>query len=136
MGDKLGPILFQLPPWLKKDIERLEGFLKLLPEGTRAAVEFRSSSWLDDETYDLLRVRNVALVVSDTSKDDDDPAPVATADYGYLRLRREAYDDAALRAWAARITDQAWSEAYVFFKHEDEAAGPRLAASFNEILKG
>ena len=136
MGDKLGPILFQLPPWLKKDIERLEGFLKLLPEGTRAAVEFRSSSWLDDETYDLLRVRNVALVVSDTSKDNDDPAPVATADYGYLRLRREAYDDAALRAWAARITDQAWSEAYVFFKHEDEGAGPRLAASFNEILKG
>ena len=135
MGDKLGPILFQLPPWLKKDTERLGAFLKLLPEGTRAAFEFRSSSWLDDDTYELLRAANVSLVTADSSKDDDEPTVVATADYGYLRLRREEYDEAALRVWAGRVGAQSWSDAWVFFKHEDEGAGPRLAASFNEVLK-
>jgi uncharacterized protein YecE (DUF72 family) len=135
LGEKLGPFLFQLPPWVKKDVVRLRDFLALLPEGTRAAIEFRSSSWSDDEVHDLLRERNVARVISDTGKDDG-PTVVATADYGYLRLRGENYDDTSLRSWAGRIAEQSWEETFVFFKHEDEGAGPKLAARFKEILSG
>ena len=132
---RLGPILFQMPPWFKKDVPRLREFLKILPDDLYAAFEFRSSSWLDDEVYDALRASNCAWVVSDTAKNDP-PAVVATADYGYLRLRREAYDDDALRDWAKRIREQDWKAAWVFFKHEEEGAGPKLAARFNEILGG
>ena len=134
LGERLGPILFQLPPWLKKDTARLKDFLALLPEDRRAAFEFRSSSWFDDEVYDALRERNAALVVSDTDKVDDPPV-VPTADFGYLRLRREDYGRPALEAWAARIAGQPWEEACVFFKHEDKGAGPKLCFEFNEILE-
>jgi len=133
MGDKLGPFLFQLPPWLKKDATLLKSFLDLLPGGTRAAFEFRNSTWFDDETYDVLRSHGAALAVSDTDEDGE-PRIVATAGYGYLRLRRTAYDETLLRAWAERVAAQAWSEAYVFFKHEDEGEGPRLASSFRALL--
>lgn len=136
LGGRLGPILFQLPPYLKKDLPLLQDFLALLPEGFRAAFEFRSSSWFQDEVYDALRTRNIALVTADA--DDEKLAPVIapTASYGYARLRREDYDGKALRAWAARLATPGWDDLYVFFKHEDQAAGPRLAGSFAELLAG
>jgi uncharacterized protein YecE (DUF72 family) len=126
-------MLFQLPPYLKKDVDRLRDFLDLLPGDWRAGFEFRSSSWFDDEVYDTLRSHNIALVCADTDKGDDRPI-VPTASYGYLRLRREHYDELELAGWAKRVTEQPWEEAHVFFKHEDEGAGPRLAARFNELL--
>ncbi len=133
MGDSRGPFLFQLPPWFKKDAPRLEDFLGQLPAGTRAAFEFRNTTWFDDETYDVLRSHGAALAVSDTDGESETPI-VPTADYGYLRLRRAGYDDAALAAWAGRIEAQPWSAAWVFFKHEEAGAGPRLASSFRALL--
>ena len=130
LGDKLGPMLFQLPPFLRKDTERLQQFLKTLPKGWRSAFEFRHESWFEDDVYDALREGGAALVVSDTGKEGL-PAPIVpTADYGYLRLRRENYDAAALDDWAAQIRAQPWQEAHVFFKHEDAGAGPRMATDF------
>jgi uncharacterized protein YecE (DUF72 family) len=131
LGDHLGPILFQLPPNLKKDVPRLTGFLDHLPAGTRAAFEFRHPSWHDDDVVDALRARNLALCVASTESEE---TPLhATARYGYLRLRKEAYDEGELAAWTDRIRGQPWDEAYVFFKHEDEGTGPRLAARFMDL---
>ncbi len=135
LGPRLGPTLVQLPPYLKKDVERLAMFLACLPEDFRVAVEFRSSSWFDEEVYDALRTAGAALVVSDMAEKDEPPV-VATAPFGYARLRRVEYDDDALARWAARFAEAGWDEAYVFFKHEDEATGPRLAARFREIAGG
>jgi uncharacterized protein YecE (DUF72 family) len=135
LESQLGPILFQLPPWFKKDVPRLREFLKILPDDLRAAFEFRNPSWFDDEVYDALRESNGAWVVSDTEKNDASTF-VSTASFGYLRLRREAYGDEALQDWAQRVRDRNWEAAWVFFKHEEEGAGPKLAARFNEILGG
>ena len=135
LGDKLGPTLFQLPPWLRKDASLLEGFLSELPPGLRAAVEFRSSTWYDETVYDLLRARDVALVLSDMD-DKEEPELLTTASHGYLRLRRSTYDEAALMRWADRVTEQSWDSAHVFFKHEDEGAAPRMAAEFTATLRG
>ncbi|MDH3727399.1 MAG: DUF72 domain-containing protein [Myxococcales bacterium] len=126
LGPRLGPILFQLPPFLKKDVERLQNFIAILPEGLRATFEFRHESWFDDDTYTALRRGNHALCLTDTEKMEI-PEIVSTTDWGYLRLRREDYSDEALRAWKAAIASQSWDEAFVFFKHEDEGAAPRLA---------
>lgn len=123
---RLGPILFQLPPNFKKDVERLGGLLELLPKGCKAAVEFRHPSWFDDEVYALLRKRKAALCVAEA--DDLETPLVATAGWGYLRLRREAYSAGALKAWAKRIAAQPWTECFTFFKHEDTGTGPRFAA--------
>ena len=133
LGPRLGPMLFQLPPYLRKDLVRLRDFLELLPHGWRAAFEFRHASWNDDEVHAALRDHGAALAVADTDRGDDPPI-VATADYGYLRLRREDYDRPALERWAERIGAQAWDETFVFFKHEDEGAGPRLAARLAELV--
>jgi len=133
LGERLGPILFQLPPYQKKDVGRLEGLLRLVPEGRRAALEFRHASWLDDEVYALLRSRNAALCIADTDEEPLDSIR-ATADWGYLRLRRLEYDAAASKAWADRVRAQSWQDAFVFFKHEDEGTGPRFAAAFREQL--
>ncbi len=133
LGDKLGPTLFQLPPWLKKDDSLLRGFLAGLPPGWRAAFEFRNPSWFDETTYDLLRAGNAALVLSDMDGKEE-PRLVATAAHGYLRLRRSTYDEAALKLWADRVAGQAWEQAHVFFKHEDEGAAPRMAAGFIAAL--
>jgi uncharacterized protein YecE (DUF72 family) len=132
LGESLGAYLFQLPPYLRKDVARLREFLALLPAGCPAAFEFRHASWFDDEVYAALRDRGACLCVAESGEDIDTPF-VATTDWGYLRLRREDYDDAALERWAARLREPAWSRAYVFFKHEDAGAGPRLAARFREI---
>jgi uncharacterized protein YecE (DUF72 family) len=133
LGPRLGAILFQLPPNLACDAPRLEAFLDLLPAGTRAAVEFRHPSWRDERVHALLGARDFALV----GVDDDDAGLqeiVPTARWGYLRLRRAAYDRAELAAWARRIAGQGWDEAFVFFKHEDDGAGPRLAAEFSDVF--
>jgi uncharacterized protein YecE (DUF72 family) len=126
LGPHLGPVLFQLPPNLARDVDRLLAFMGALPEGLRAAFEFRHPSWFDDEVYDALRDGGHALCLAD-SDDLDAPTPVPTTSWGYLRLRREEYSDHALRRWRAAIHAQPWNEAFVFFKHEDEGAAPRLA---------
>ncbi|HVS13197.1 MAG TPA: DUF72 domain-containing protein [Thermoanaerobaculia bacterium] len=150
LGSRRGPFLVQLPPYFRKDVGRLERFLAGWPADASAAFEFRHASWFDDEVYAVLRAAGAALCVADTAKggsdkdetDEDDqdggesdPAIVATSSWGYLRLRREDYDAAALEAWARRVHAQEWGEAYVFFKHEDEGAGPRLAARFAEAFE-
>lgn len=132
LGDRLGALLFQLPPYLHKDLARLTDFLARLPAGPRVAMEFRHASWFSDEVYTLLRAHGVALCVAEADTDLAVPL-VATADWGYLRLRRPDYGDAELAAWAERVRGQAWREAYVFFKHEDEARGPALARRFLEL---
>jgi uncharacterized protein YecE (DUF72 family) len=128
LGDRLGPALFQLPPNLKKDLPRLEAFLGTIPAGRRAAFEFRHASWFEDDVFAALRSAGAALCVAE---DEELATPlVATAGWGYLRLRRQDYDDAAVGAWAEKVRGQAWSDAYVFFKHEDAGSGPRLAGEF------
>lgn len=136
LGDRLGPTLFQLPPTFKKDVDRLRNFLARLPRRWPAAVEFRHASWFVDEVYDLLRARDVALVAVDEDEAEGGGSPlVATASWGYLRLRRSVYDRAALEAWAATIGGNSWSEAYVFLKHEDGSPnGPAAAKEMGEIL--
>jgi uncharacterized protein YecE (DUF72 family) len=129
LGDKLGPVLFQLPPVLRKDVPRLEDFLALLTgDGNRFAFEFRHASWQDDAVYAVLRARGAMTCIADTDKGDT--PLVATADQGYLRLRRTQYDDHELRAWAERVAAQPWARAYVYFKHEDEGLGPQFAQRF------
>lgn len=128
LGEQLGPILFGLPPNMKKDIDRLDALLRLVPAGARAAVEFRHASWLDDEVYDVLRTHAAALCIAQTA--EEETPFVATTDWGYLRLRKEAYDADELTDWRRRIAAQAWSDAFVFFKHEDAGTGPRLAREF------
>jgi len=127
LGPRLGCLLFQLPPNLRADLDRLDAFLALLPEGTRAAFEFRHPSWLEAGVADRLSARGLALVGMES---DDSPAPEVTAGpgWGYLRLRRASYERADLAAWLARLARSSWAEAFVFFKHEDAAAGPRFAA--------
>lgn len=132
LGDHLGPILFQLPPNMKKDLPRLESFLNNLPEGTRATWEFRHPTWMDDDVLELLSRKNQALCIADT---DDLPVTHVdkTADWGYLRLRRVNYSEENLADWLQRVRDQNWREAFVFFKHEDEGTGPRLAGEFLKL---
>ncbi len=137
LGERLGPTLFQLPPNFKKDMDRLQGFLGALPRHWEAAMEFRHSSWFDDEVYDALKNRGVALVAVDQNEDEGIGSPlVPTAPWGYLRLRRVTYDEPQLRGWAERLLSQPWSAAYVFLKHEDGSpTGPAAAAERSEILE-
>ena len=129
LEDRLGVVLFQLPPNMKKDLPRLEIFLDCLPATIKAAFEFRHQTWMEGDVLELLKSRNHALVVSDT-----DDLPVThidrTADWGYLRLRRVEYSESNLKEWLRRIREQKWKEAFVFFKHEDEGTGPKLAGQF------
>jgi uncharacterized protein YecE (DUF72 family) len=132
LRERLGPVLFQLPPNWKKNATRLGAFLDSLPSQTRAAFEFRHPSWFDDEVYGLLRDHRAALCLADA--DDDLEVPfVVTADWGYLRLRQPDYSDAELKKWVKRVQKQAWGDAFVFFKHEDEGKGPRLAKRYLEL---
>ena len=134
LGSRLGPILFQLPPWLKKDTGLLRDFVSLFPEGLRAAFEFRSSSWFVEEVYDVLARRELAVVVGDTGDEKLPPVVVRTGPYGYGRLRRVEYEEGELKRWAAKLVAPEWDDLYVFFKHED--AGTRLAGRFVEVLEG
>ena len=132
LGARPGPMLFQLPPNLKSDAARLRDFVSLFPKGLRAAFEFRNDSWFDDEIYTILGDAGAALVVAHT--EDERPPVVATAPYGYLRLRREAYEPDDLARWAGIASDQGWEDVYVFFKHEDAGTGPALAQRFVELI--
>jgi uncharacterized protein YecE (DUF72 family) len=134
LGDRLGVVLFQLPPNMKKDLERLKNFLNLLSGEPRVAFEFRHPSWMEDDVLAVLSSRNLALCVSDT---DDMPTSHIdrTADWGYMRLRRVNYSDQSLVEWCRRLSEQNWSQSFVFFKHEDEATGPRLAARFLSLAQ-
>ena len=132
LGPKLGPVLYGLPPNLKKDVPRLSAFLALLPTDVKAAFEFRNATWLDEEVFSLLRSARAALCVAD---DEKGTTPLATtAPWGYLRLRREDYAEADLAAWADKVRGAGWEEAYVFFKHEEEGAAPALARRFLELF--
>jgi uncharacterized protein YecE (DUF72 family) len=133
LRERLGPILFQLPPFLKKDLPRLEAFLATLPPAVKAAVEFRHESWFTDDVYAALQARNAALCVAD-SEELSTPFE-ATANWGYLRLRRQDYDDAALAAWGDRLRGQPLGDTYVFFKHEDEGRGAALATAFAKLMR-
>ena len=106
----------------------------MLPEGTPGAFEFRHESWRDDEVHDLLRARGMALVSADTDDLEEDEAIVETADWGYLRLRRPDYSDEDLLRWTEHVRGTGWERAMIFFKHEDEGAGPRMAARFRELF--
>ena len=134
LGAKLGPLLFQLPPFLKKDLPRLRGFLALLPAGQPAAFEFRNDSWQDDEVYEALRAKGAMLCYTDTDEGDSPPV-VATAGSGYLRFRRTHYEDTELGAWAERIAALALERVYVYFMHEDDALGAVFARKLLEFWK-
>jgi len=122
LGAKRGPVLFQLPPFLKKNLARLKDFLQLLPEGHRAAFEFRHDSWFDDEVYALLQAAGASLCLSER-EDNAVPPLVETAPWGYVRLRLENYSNADLAAWASRLAATQWEEVHVYFMHEPTAPG-------------
>ncbi len=133
LDDRLGPLLFQLPPNLKKDLPRLEAFLDELPDTAKAAFEFRHESWFDEDVLAALRARGVALCIADSEKIS---APVVqTAAFSYFRLRDEGYQDADIAAWAAKVREASTSgEVYVFFKHEESGKGPAFAKQLRELL--
>jgi len=135
LGERLGPVFFQLPPYFRKDVPRLREFLALLPADRPVAFEFRHETWFDEEVYQALRDKGAALCAADTDDSGDEGAPIVpTAPWGYLRLRRTDYDDAALRTWVERVRAQSWERAFVFFKHEEAGKGPAMAARFLEAL--
>jgi uncharacterized protein YecE (DUF72 family) len=120
LGEKRGPVLFQLPPVLKKDVPRLAAFLQRLPPDHRAAFEFRHDSWFADDVYNALKAAGAALCLSE--REDNAPPPlVETAPWGYVRLRLETYADADLEQWARRLAQTKWSEVYAYFMHEPTA---------------
>jgi len=131
---KLGPVLFQLPPFLKCDLARLEEFLGGLPRGTRAAMEFRHESWFSDDVYKLLREANVALCQAESDKIET--PDVATADYRYFRLRKEDYSAGARKALSRKVGDAAReSDVFVYFKHEDTPEGALYAEALLKDAK-
>ena len=134
MGPQLGALLFQTPPNLKCNLEVFDAFLATVPEGTPAAFEFRHDSWLDDEVYARLRARNFALCVADTEARS--VPVVATADFAYLRLRDEGYDDEAIRRWTALAQDLSTRcrDVFVYFKHEDAGKGAVFGQRMLEVL--
>ena len=134
LGPKLGPVLFQLPPFMRKDASLLAEFLAKLPSKLRAAFEFRHPSWFDDEIFSLLGNSNAALCGGDSDGRAHSPPLVATADFGYLRLRAESYDAVSLREWSARILDERWTDAYVYLKHE--VLGPEYALFVAAVAAG
>jgi uncharacterized protein YecE (DUF72 family) len=131
LGRKLGPILFQLPPFFKKDLGCLREFLALV-DVRRVAFEFRHESWFAADSYRELSDARVALVSGDPD-DERDPLPlIDTTGFGYLRLRASTYSAARLKNWAKRIRAQRWSEVFIYFKHEVQ--GPAFAQSLIEHL--
>ena len=134
LGERLGPTLFQLPPNMQKDLPRLRGFLGLLPPGRRFTIEFRHESWFDEDVLTALREHDVALCVGEQ---EDFACPVhATASWGYLRLHRLDYDPASLGKWAAGVGAQEWSDAYVYFKHDEGVgSGPPAVDAFLEACR-
>lgn len=134
LKQRLGPLLFQLPPWMKKDLPTLRDFLALLNPSYRVAFEFRHESWFDDSVFELLRAHRTALCIADAPGALVVPL-VRTAPWAYLRLRRPDYDDAALSAWLGRLHDQGWDEASVFFRHDDDGRAPAMALRLLELSR-
>jgi uncharacterized protein YecE (DUF72 family) len=134
LGPRLGPLLFQLPPFLRKDVPRLTAFLEstaALPQHPRVALEFRHPSWFEDDVLATLRAHGAALCVAEG---EELASPVvSTATWGYVRLRRDAYPDALIDEWAHRIRGQAWTEAFVYLKH-DEGNAPQVALKLIKAL--
>jgi uncharacterized protein YecE (DUF72 family) len=134
LGEKLGPVLFQLPPNFKKDTFVLGDFVNGLPGAIRAAFEFRHESWFDDDVFETLKARNAALCIADTEKLET--PKIATANYGYLRLRREDYGKLAIENWAAFVRIQnGWNDVFIYFKHEEAGTGPKLAKQMQDLLQ-
>src|SRR5690348_16802412 len=129
LGDKMGPILFQLPPNLKKDVPRLQNFLAYLPADRRYTFEFRHESWFDEDVFAVLRDRDIAMCVSESA---ELACPVVcTATWGYLRLHKLDYSADQLIEWARKVGEQNWNEAYVYFKHDEgEGSGPPAVEAF------
>ncbi len=127
LGPKLGPLLFQLPPHFKKDLGRLGDLLVLLPPGLRCAFEFRHVSWFTEDVYELLRTRNAALCIADTEKGTT--PLVATANFGYFRLRDKGYLAEHLKEWRETVKrlGVSWQDTFIYFKHEESGMGPALA---------
>ena len=134
LESRLGCVLFQLPPYLRKNAERLDAFLTGWPRELPAAFEFRHVSWFDEEIMDVLRRHEAAICVSDDGKMAL-PTDLATTDWLYFRLRREDYDAPALTQWLARADETGVRKGFAFFKHEDAGAGPKLAAGFLELAE-
>jgi uncharacterized protein YecE (DUF72 family) len=133
LGSKQGVLLFQLPPTFKRDDGVFGAFLDLIPEGTRAAFEFRHASWHDDTVFDALRRRNLALCIADSEKMST--PVVSTADYSYFRLRDEGYQPADIERWGSTISGLSGSsDAYVYFKHEEQGKGPEFAQLLKRAL--
>jgi uncharacterized protein YecE (DUF72 family) len=134
LGDRLATLLFQLPPSFKKDVALFETFVATLPQGVRAAFEFRHESWHDDAVFECLRRRNLALCVADSERMST--PLIATADYGYFRLRDEGYQPEDIRRWAERIANAGagWSDAFIYFKHEEQGKGPEFARLLVQAL--
>jgi uncharacterized protein YecE (DUF72 family) len=134
LGSRLGALLFQLPPTFRRNLSVFEQFLACLPPGTRAAFEFRHESWHADEVYEALRRRNLALCIADSEKMST--PPVVTADYGYFRLRDEGYQAADITRWGETIErlKSGWTQAFVYFKHEEQGIGPLFAQQLREAL--
>lgn len=136
LKEKLGAVLFQIPPFLKRDVARLEDFLHQMPTGCRVAFEFRNQTWLNDEVYECLRRFGVALCAVEGLERDVPPEP--TADFGYFRLRKPAYGDEDLTDLARRIQDagRGWTDVFAYFKHEADGAGPSYASKLSSLLSG
>ena len=133
LGAKRGPVLYQLPPFLKKDLPRLAEFLSILPAGHDAAFEFRNESWFSDDVYAELKRAGASLCLSE--REDNAPPPlVETAPWGYVRLRLEVYAEDDLRRWAERLAATGWAETYVYFMHEPTA--PAYAQQLMKFAAG
>jgi uncharacterized protein YecE (DUF72 family) len=134
LGERLGPILFQFPKSFHADHSTLKDFLPLIPRTMSCAFEFRSPSWLDAGIHDLLRERGCSLCIADSDENQTNEI-IATAPWGYLRLRRSDYTDADLSRWMEGILLQKWKRAFVFFKHDEEAKkGPEMAIRFHQLI--
>jgi uncharacterized protein YecE (DUF72 family) len=134
LAGRLGPILFQLPPNLKKDVDRLRAFLDTLPADRRYTIEFRHESWFDDEVFDALRARDIPLCI--VEQPDFASPVVSTASWGYARLHRFDYDEAMMAEWVKRLAAQPWTEAYVYFKHDEGiGSGPPAVDAFRRAFE-
>jgi uncharacterized protein YecE (DUF72 family) len=135
LGSKLGVLLFQLPPFLQKDLLLLDEFLGALPAGVRVVMEFRHASWLDDDVLARLRARGVALCIADSERMTT--PVVMTAAFGYFRLRDEGYTPESLEKWAATIRAEAarLEDVFIYFKHEEAGRGPEFARTLRQSLE-
>ncbi len=134
LGGKLGPVLFQLPPNMKKDLDRLRTFLDILPHGRKFAFEFRHSSWFEEDVVDALRAKDAAITIID--QDDFATPPIASASWGYVRLHRLDYNAQSLAQWAERVREHNWSDVYVYFKHDEGiGSGPPAVDAFVKLVQ-